>query len=67
MPPDVTTNGNPQTLPTPHRRRRRPVGDPALLARHSAALRLLRKGIETDGALLLSYVVWPNLEPRAKD
>jgi hypothetical protein len=63
----VTTNGNSRTLPTPRRRRRRPVGDPALLARHSAALRLLRKGIETDGALLLSYVVWPNPEPRADD
>jgi hypothetical protein len=45
-------------------RRRRDKGDPALLARHNAALRLLRKGIETDGALLLSYVVWPTDEIR---
>ena len=59
----MTTNGNTQALPRP-RRRRRPVIDAELLARHSAALRLLRKGIETDGALLLSYVVWPDLGGR---
>jgi len=46
------------------RRQRRDKGDPALLARHNAALRLLRKGLETDGALLLSYVVWPTDEIR---
>jgi hypothetical protein len=44
------------------RRHRRDKGDPALMARHNAALRLLRKGLETDGALLLSYVVWPSEE-----
>jgi hypothetical protein len=44
------------------RRRSRERGDPALLARHNAAVKLLRKGIETDGALLLSYVVWPSAD-----
>lgn len=31
-----------------------------LLARHTAAIQLLRQGREADGMLLLSYVVWPN-------
>ena len=47
-------------VPVRRRRRYRETCDPALLARHTAALKLLRKGIETDGALLLSYVVWPS-------
>jgi hypothetical protein len=50
----------PERAPARKRRRRRDPGDPALLARHNAALKLLRKGMETDGALLLSYVVWPS-------
>lgn len=33
--------------------------DNALQARHNAALTLLRHGIDLDGELLLSYVVWP--------
>jgi hypothetical protein len=47
-------------VPVRRRRRYRETCDPAMLARHNAALKLLRKGIETDGALLLSYVVWPS-------
>jgi hypothetical protein len=50
--------------PARKRRRTREKGDPALLARHNAALKLLRKGMERDGALLLSYVVWPTDELR---
>ena len=34
--------------------------EPALLARHTAAIKLLRQGREVDGMLLLSYVVWPS-------
>jgi hypothetical protein len=34
--------------------------EPALLARHTAAVKLLRRGREVDGMLLLSYVVWPS-------
>lgn len=30
-----------------------------LLARHHAALAVIRSGAELDGALLLSYVIWP--------
>jgi hypothetical protein len=53
----MATNG---TRPRRARRRRRTVvDDPELHARATAALQLLRKGIETDGVLLLSYVVWP--------
>lgn len=53
----MATNGKERVAP---RRRRRGVArDPELVARHAAALRLLRKGVETDGVLLLSYVVWP--------
>ena len=51
-----------QDAPSRRRRRTREKGDPALLARHNAALKLLRKGMERDGALLLSYVVWPTDE-----
>jgi len=53
----MATNG---TRPRRAPRRHRPaVDDPELYARAAAALKLLRKGIETDGVLLLSYVVWP--------
>jgi hypothetical protein len=37
----------------------RTAEDRALQARHNAALSLLRHGIDLDGELLLSYVVWP--------
>jgi hypothetical protein len=50
------------TAPPRRRRKYRETCDPAMLARHTAALKLLRKGLETDGALLLSYVVWPSGE-----
>jgi len=33
----------------------------ALQTRHKAALALLRRGIDLDGELLLSYVIWPTL------
>lgn len=36
------------------------LDEPALLARHNAAITLLRHGREVDGLLLLSYVVWPS-------
>lgn len=32
----------------------------ALLARHAAAIQLLREGREVDGPLVLSYVIWPS-------
>ena len=40
---------------------RRPVDleDRALCARHYAALGLLRRGLDQDGELMLSYVIWP--------
>lgn len=33
--------------------------DRALCARHYAALDLLRRGVDQDGELMLSYVIWP--------
>jgi len=33
----------------------------ALQTRHNAAMALLRRGIDLDGELLLSYVIWPTL------
>jgi len=57
------TTATPGLAPARKRRRRdREIGNPELIARHAAALKLLRKGIETDGALLLSYVVWPSAD-----
>jgi len=57
----------PPDVPVRRRRRRyRETCDPAMLARHTAALKLLRKGIETDGALLLSYVVWPSAQEHSE-
>ncbi len=35
------------------------VWDPGLYARHKAAMDVIKQGIEDDGELLLSYVVWP--------
>lgn len=44
----------PSTLPD-----RELVGDSALYARHTAAMNAVKRGVEDDRELLLSYVVWP--------
>ena len=31
----------------------------ALRTRHNAAMEIVRRGIDLDGELLLSYVIWP--------
>jgi hypothetical protein len=38
---------------------RRLLSDSGLHARHKAAMKIVKRGIEDDPELLLSYVVWP--------